>query len=71
VSRIFLFSHTNEFCGICVGDTEPVVACTGPKTGRRACEEGAAGAAGKPAIEGLQWLQATVGAVKPLCSVWL
>ena len=39
MSRIFLFFHANEFCGTCVGDTEPAAASAGPEVGRRACEE--------------------------------
>ena len=38
MSRIFSFSYTNEFCGICVGDTGPAVAGAAPKAGRRTCE---------------------------------
>lgn len=66
MSRIFSFSHTNEFCGICVGDTEPAVAGARPKVGRRAYEEGAAGAVGKPTIEGARQLQATTGGASQL-----
>lgn len=62
MSRIFSFLHTKEFCGICIGDIEPAAASAGPKLGRWAYEEGAAGAAGKPVIEGARQPQATVTA---------
>jgi hypothetical protein len=37
---IFLFSHTNEFCGKSKVAPEPRVAWTGLKWGRRVCERG-------------------------------